>query len=254
MSGDYVIQQDSKYEKAIATRFDDWDESLPLFAINTVSNFGDSRKLENCNSWNRFLIEFDNISLNEQTIILRRNLDKISMGVYSGNKSIHMIVYLSNPPSTKEEYRFVHEYLIEKHFRGADSQCKDALRLSRTPNAIRYENGKEQQLLVNSLHPFKFKWETAYEIHLATKKVQELSFQSRERKQSGNLSLEAEAILQGSFPKGRRDEFIRTGLPSLFFNGYSYGEATKNLKESHNLQSIENYWRRLELSHPRNAR
>lgn len=249
-SSDIVIQQYSPREKAFATSITKWNENESYFSINTVKKIGDSRKLENCKSWNNFLIEFDEIPVSEQEIILNRNRDKVSMATFSGNKSIHMIVHLSNPPTSKEEYGFVHSYLIEKYFRGADVQCKDALRLSRTPNAIR-ENGRRQVMILNELQDLYFPWETAYEVHLATKKAQEFSFQFRGRKSTEGLSVEAEAILRGDFPKHCRDEYIRKGIPMLFYRGYSYNQATANLNQSHNLTSIRNYWEKLEMSNPK---
>jgi hypothetical protein len=61
------------------------------------------------------------------------------------------------------------------------------------------------------------------------------------------LTYEAECILQGEYPKGERDEILRTGLPYLFYNGYALEEILENnMKARNNPQTIKNYYHKLE--------
>jgi hypothetical protein len=64
------------------------------------------------------------------------------------------------------------------------------------------------------------------------------------------LTCEAECVLQGEYPKGERDGIIRTGLPYLFYNGYSLNEILENnMKARNNPQTIMNYYHKLEGKH-----
>lgn len=89
---------------------------------------------------NRFLFEFDDKPIQEQIDIMNRliQMKVLFRAVYSGSKSIHMILCIDDEPLDIDEYKFVWNWLNEG-FRlgGADNKCSDNSRLTRRPNVMR---------------------------------------------------------------------------------------------------------------------
>lgn len=93
-----------------------------------------------------FLLEIDDIPVEEQQELLKsRNLPYTS-AVYSGSKSVHFIISLKEPLKDINEYRHLalrlHALIPE-----ADPTSKNPSRLSRLPNSIRPDTGNMQKLL-----------------------------------------------------------------------------------------------------------
>lgn len=111
-----------------------------------------NRKDENCLKHTRFLFEFDDIPLTKQAERINDGLDKLIVrAVFSGSKSIHLVVEFSEDceDMCKTWYKQIWNYLEQTYFTGADKQCKNPARLTRTPNFIRSDNGALQKLLIN---------------------------------------------------------------------------------------------------------
>lgn len=95
-------------------------------------------------SHRNFLLELDEVPLDEQVKYVT-DLVPVSSIVYSGGKSYHFIISLTEPVSAtkyKELARRLHR-LVKK----ADRQCKNASRLSRLPGVWRPDTGKKQELV-----------------------------------------------------------------------------------------------------------
>ena len=244
---DFVIQQDIAETKGYAIPVSRWDDRNPFFAINPVRGLGDNRKGENTSAMRNFLYEFDTLPLETQKNIFKRHRDIVSMATYSGGKSIHMIIQVADHPTDRDEYRYVWKLLRDRYFPSADGQCNDCLRLSRTPNAVR-DNGRKQILICNVLNPLELKWKPLYD------RIRAMAGMKTEYRQAVPITrtgkaptYEAECVLNGDYPKGERDAMIRTGLPFLFYNGYTLDEALENnAGERSNPATIRNFWHKLE--------
>ena len=116
-----------------------------------------SRTDYNCLKHTRFLFEFDDIPLKEQAQRLKDSLKNyIVRAVFSGSKSIHLIVQFSDDCEEicEKWYRNIWQYLEKTYFNGADSQCKNPSRLTRAPGALRADTGIVQKLLFS--HPYNY--------------------------------------------------------------------------------------------------
>lgn len=112
-----------------------------------------SRTDANCLYHTRFLFEFDDMLLAEQMKILDKYKNIICRAVYSGSKSIHMILEFKKEHELycAENYKEIWHALNDILFEGkADEHCANPSRLTRTPNAIRYFDDKPatKQLLI----------------------------------------------------------------------------------------------------------
>jgi hypothetical protein len=112
-----------------------------------------SRTDSNCLKHTRFLFEFDDIPLKDQAEKLRDVLkDYVVRAVFSGSKSIHLIVQFSDECEEicKRWYRKIWQYLERTYFKGADSKCKNPSRLTRAPGALRADTGRVQKILFSN--------------------------------------------------------------------------------------------------------
>ncbi|GHV79951.1 hypothetical protein AGMMS49944_17420 [Spirochaetia bacterium] len=243
---DRVIQQDIVEMRGFALPFHKWNNRSSFFAINPVNHIGDNRKNENIAVMKNFLFESDTLTLEEQKALLKDRLDIISMATYSGNKSIHLIIQVMDYPKTIEEYHYLWKLLKDTYFPYADNQCKDCLRLSRTPNAIRNDTNKKQVLIWNTLQPLNIIWKPLYNKIQEMKNIALTYRKTTPIVRNDSLSYEAECILNGDYPKGERDAIINKGIPYLFFNGFSLEEILLNNQNTrNNPKTIKNYYDKL---------
>ena len=107
----------------------------------------------NCIQHTRFLFEMDSTSLDEQLTYLNRNKDIITRCVFSGSKSLHMIIQFTNDfeQTCKDNYKEIWNILNNLLFdKKCDSACSNPSRLTRRPGAIRADTAKEQKLVYNN--------------------------------------------------------------------------------------------------------
>ena len=112
-----------------------------------------NRRDSNCIQHTRFLFEMDNVPLQEQISYLRRNKEYITRCVFSGSKSLHMIIQFTNDfeQTCKDNYKEIWNILNMLLFdKKCDSACSNPSRLTRRPSAIRADNMKEQKLVYNN--------------------------------------------------------------------------------------------------------
>lgn len=116
------------------------DSSDVFFSINPMKK---RRKDSNVTKFRNFLIEIDDMPLNEQENYVRSVLPVTSQ-VFSGAKSYHFIISLETP-ITMEEYK--HTWLrVQKLLPQIDKACKNPSRFSRLPFRTRKETKLEQKL------------------------------------------------------------------------------------------------------------
>lgn len=112
-----------------------------------------NRRDSNCIQHTRFLFEMDNVPLQEQISYLRRNKEYITRCVYSGSKSLHMIIQFEDDWETtcednyKEIWNILNQILFDSK---CDNACSNPSRLTRRPGAIRNDTKKEQKLIYNN--------------------------------------------------------------------------------------------------------
>ena len=95
----------------------------------------------------------DSTSLDEQLTYLNRNKDIITRCVFSGSKSLHMIIQFTNDfeQTCKDNYKEIWNILNKLLFDSkCDNACSNPSRLTRRPGAIRADTAKEQKLIYNN--------------------------------------------------------------------------------------------------------
>lgn len=111
-----------------------------FFSINPLLPGG--RKDDNVSCLRNILVEFDKLSLDQQNEIIK-DIPKSTV-VFSGSKSLHVIISLEDPCESREEYNALVGRILEK-LPDADKSVKNPSRLSRAPYADR--DGVIQDLL-----------------------------------------------------------------------------------------------------------
>ena len=112
-----------------------------------------NRTDDNCIQHTRFLFEMDSTSLDEQLTYLNRNKEYITRCVYSGSKSLHIVIQFDDDWETtcednyKEIWHIINQILFDSK---CDIACSNPSRLTRRPGAIRADTKKEQKLIYNN--------------------------------------------------------------------------------------------------------
>ena len=112
-----------------------------------------NRRDSNCIQHTRFLFEMDSTSLEEQLTYLKRNKEYITRCVFSGSKSLHMIIQFTDDfeQTCKDNYKEIWNILNKLLFDSkCDNACSNPSRLTRRPGAIRADTAKEQKLVYNN--------------------------------------------------------------------------------------------------------
>ena len=134
---------------------------LLLCSINPIVGF---RSDKNVQKFRSYLIEMDEGSLKNQLDYLKYLKMPWSVQVFSGNRSIHTVICLSEDLSDEKTYRSIGDWIF-KIVSEADSNCRNASRMVRIPGAYR-EPGKKQRLISikdRVSHKELFSWLKKYE-------------------------------------------------------------------------------------------
>ena len=137
-----------------SNKFNNSDVPYTSYEFEVLNELKDcvNRRDSNCIQHTRFLFEMDNVPLQEQISYLRRNKEYITRCVYSGSKSLHIVLQFDNDWETtckdnyKEIWNILNMLLFDKK---CDSACSNPSRLTRRPGAIRADTAKEQKLVYN---------------------------------------------------------------------------------------------------------
>ena len=138
-----------------SNKYKNSDNPIKSYEFEVLNELKDcvNRRDDNCIKHVRFLFEMDNVPLQEQISYLRRNKEYITRCVYSGSKSLHMIIQFTNDyeqtckDNYKEIWNILNSILFDKK---CDCACSNPSRLTRRPCAIRADTKKEQKLIYNN--------------------------------------------------------------------------------------------------------
>lgn len=120
--------------------------------LNELSDNHPKRSDSSCIKYTRFLFEFDERTIEDQKNIMEMNRDILVRAVFSGSKSIHMIVQFEDKYSDlcKRWYKKIWKWLEKNYFNGADSKCTNPSRLTRAPDVLRRDTGRIQETLYSN--------------------------------------------------------------------------------------------------------
>ena len=108
------------------------------------------RSDDNCLYHTRFLFEMDSMSLEDQRELIEKIKPLLVRVVYSGSKSYHCIIEFDKKYEKECEkfYKEIWRTINKNYFDSkCDTQCINPSRLTRTPNVIRKNTGKNQELV-----------------------------------------------------------------------------------------------------------
>ena len=137
-----------------SNKFNNSDVPYTSYEFEVLNELKDcvNRRDSNCIQHTRFLFEMDSTSLDEQLTYLNRNKDIITRCVFSGSKSLHMIIQFTDDfeQTCKDNYKEIWNILNKLLFdKKCDNACSNPSRLTRRPGAIRADTAKEQKLVYN---------------------------------------------------------------------------------------------------------
>ena len=138
--GESICSTETVY--GIELRFEPSPADL-FYAINPLHTL---RRDEFVTTHRNILCEFDFGSIDEQYQMIKSSKIPYTALVYSGGKSIHMLISLETPLATKDEYKALVKRVYAK-LPGADKANSNPSRLSRLPGRIRPDTGNPQRLI-----------------------------------------------------------------------------------------------------------
>ena len=115
---------------------------LILASINPINGH---RRDSNVTAFRSFLIEMDAGSIKTQLGTIDHLKMPFSAQVFSGNKSVHTVITLSEDLKDEKNYRATAEWIF-RIITLADSNCINPSRMVRIPGAYR-DNGRKQRLI-----------------------------------------------------------------------------------------------------------
>lgn len=199
------------------------DETYAFFAINPLKR-GTTRADSNISAYRNFLIEMDEGTIEEQWNYVVNTLKMpFSLATYSGGKSYHFIISLSENV-TEEVWRELMALLLKAVPRADRSTCNPS-RFSRVPNHNRL-GGKPQTLREMRTSIAECELREFIDRHVS-KKEQQILMAHREVESLSNAEL-PEGLRLPLSPRTRR--FLEFGALS----GASHNEA---VLAAHNLRS-----------------
>jgi len=189
----------------------------------------------------KFLFEIDHIPnksqeecLEFQKKILQKLRDQgcVYRAVFSGNKSIHIIIKLdpetSDIPTDADEYKFVWKLLAKKYdFSDADRACNDPCRLTRHPNIIRHDTNQKQDLLCFDRNTVSLKWVDWYIDSQIPQKMIKISSTNNINSSSSDVSTFIDNYMKKhklEYKEGQRNTILCKLRGALDTAGIEYGE------------------------------
>ena len=138
--------------KVYGSRYEISTLLIPGYEFEVLNELKDlsKRSDENCLYHTRFLFEIDSMSLEDQRELIEKVKPLLVRVVYSGSKSYHCIVEFDKKYEKECElfYKEIWRTINKNYFDSkCDTQCINPSRLTRTPNVIRKDTGKNQELV-----------------------------------------------------------------------------------------------------------
>ena len=119
------------------------DECTVFVAINPIEG---QREDANVTKYRTFMIELDDMSLDDQMKYVKRMDFPYSYCCFSGGKSLHFALVLDHDIPSDNIYRHTYQWILNI-MEQADQKTKNPSRSIRFPGTIRMETGKEQKLV-----------------------------------------------------------------------------------------------------------
>lgn len=119
------------------------EEKTVLVSVNPIKG---QRNDSNVTSYRSFLIECDDMSLEDQYKYIQESGLPFSYCCFSGGKSLHFAVVLEREVPSEHIYRHTAKWILNI-LEKADQNTKNPSRSIRFPGVIRPETGKEQRLV-----------------------------------------------------------------------------------------------------------
>ena len=119
------------------------EQSTVLVAINPING---QRRDENVTSYRTFMIECDDMGLEDQMKYVKKSKFPYSYCCFSGGKSLHFALVLDREIPGEDIYRHTYQWILNI-MTEADQKTKNPSRCVRFPGVIRPETGKEQKLV-----------------------------------------------------------------------------------------------------------
>jgi len=200
-------------------------ESLQLVALNPIMGY---RSDANVTAYRSFLIELDGDLLINQLNYVEDSGMPYSAVIFSGNKSLHFLITLTEDLSNKKAYDYVIEWILRIMYK-ADQATKNPSRSIRVPGAIR--NGKKQSLvkMKDRVSPEDLqKWLNRYP--QAKPKVVTPRPKNNLKSFPSMRPWMQKALREGLDPsKGRNVQWFAIAV-ELFMNGFSEEEVIEELE------------------------
>lgn len=122
----------------------DVTEDESYITLNTLVA-GSTRADKNVDSLRNFLVEFDEMAIDDQIDHVESIKLPFATCVFSGNKSCHFVVSLAEPVETREEYDNLVRWLYAA-VPGCDPSCKNPSRFTRLGGGT-HKNGTKQDII-----------------------------------------------------------------------------------------------------------
>lgn len=220
----------------------------PLFAhydAEDDAELGKGRRADaNVTAFRNFLLECDNMSLEEQLVYMEDYKVPWATCVYSGSKSFHFIISLADGYADHKEYEFVAVW-IHNILKKIDHKTKNPSRLSRFPNVLRVDSGNEQKL-IEIRKPITRKeladWLAQY-IDLMPVVQTESAPVELPPGELGYMSKKSRKFLVHGAEKGERNDRVYRVARDLYQQGWTYEMAApqilERLKDHHDYNEKE---------------
>lgn len=150
---------------------------LILCSINPINGF---RNDSNVTAFRSFLIELDTGSIKDQIATIKHLKIPFSAQVFSGGKSVHTAIVLSEDLKDEKTWRYIAEWILNV-VTLSDKLCKNPSRCIRIPGSYR-EPGKKQRIMslkTRVTHKELMDWLNRYE-HLRPKVFEKRPIQEGE--------------------------------------------------------------------------
>ena len=110
------------------------------------------RSHANMATFNHFVFESDDLTMDQQKSILEMSKEIIALAVFSGGKSIHMHVITRQTFTSVQEYKAVYKIIADRLYSNEfankyDPACCDPARWTRMPNSINSQTKNKQEVL-----------------------------------------------------------------------------------------------------------
>jgi len=119
------------------------EDDIQLVGVNPINGF---KRDENVTAYRNFMIELDDGSIQEQIKYIEKSGLPYSASIYSGNKSMHYAVAVTQGYN-ESIWRFINQWILNV-LRAADQQNKSPSRGIRFPGNRRKNGAKKMQKLV----------------------------------------------------------------------------------------------------------